>query len=73
MNIFLDFALLRSFNPLKNALKFVIFFPMDKTSYFWIYNIFILSIPVYEHLSDDIPKSIKPWLEELLEHYKVHL
>merc|ERR1711981_389628 len=29
------------------------------------------SIPVYEHLSDDIPKSIKPWLEELLEHYKV--
>ena len=34
-------------------------------------HIFILSLPVYEHLNDDIPKSIKPWLEELLEHYKV--
>ena len=33
----------------------------------------MLSIPVYEHLNDDIPKSIKPWLEELLEHYKVHV
>ena len=30
-----------------------------------------ISLVVHEYLNDDIPKSIKPWLEELLEHYKV--
>ena len=32
-----------------------------------------ISLVVHEYLNDDIPKSIKPWLEELLEHYKVLL
>ena len=32
-----------------------------------------ISLTVHEFLNDDIPKTIKPWLEELLEHYKVNL
>ena len=31
-----------------------------------------ISIPVHQHLNDDMTKSIKPWLEELLDaDYKV--
>ena len=30
-----------------------------------------VSMAVHEHLNDDMLKSVKPWLEVLLENYKV--
>lgn len=34
-------------------------------------NFEICSIKVYEHFKVDIMKSVKPWIEELLEHYPI--